>query len=74
MDLPLMEMSMYDKYLKALGIQAKFSTPNWPEGKALKTAKVEGQPWRQELNCFLLQYRTTPHCTTEVPPSELLFN
>jgi len=76
----------YTRYLKALGIEAKFSTPYWPQGnatverfmqplgKALKTAKVEGRPWKQELNRFLLQYRTTPHCTTGVPPSELLFN
>lgn len=76
----------YARYLKALGIQAKFSTPYWPQGnatverfmqplgKALKTAKLEGRPWKQELNRFLLQYRTTPHCTTGVPPSELLFN
>ena len=45
-----------------------------PLGKALKTATLEGRPWKQELNRFLLQYRTTPHCTTGVPPSELLFN
>ena len=45
-----------------------------PLGKALKTTKVEGRQWRQELSRFLLQYRTTPHCTTGVPPSELLFN
>ncbi|CAB4025205.1 Phthiocerol synthesis polyketide synthase type I, partial [Paramuricea clavata] len=76
----------YARYLKALGIQAKFSTPYWPQGnatverfmrplgKALKTATLEGRPWKQELNRFLLQYRTTPHCTTRVPPSELLFN
>ena len=76
----------YARYLKALGIQAKFSTPYWlqgnatverfmqPLGKALKTAKLQGRSWKQELNRFLLQYRTTPHCTTGVPPSELLFN
>lgn len=76
----------YKRYMTALGITAKFSTPYWPQenatverfmqplGKALKTAKIEGRPWRQELNRFLLQYRTTPHCTTGVPPSELLFN
>ena len=45
-----------------------------PLGKALKTAKIEGRPWKQELNGFLLQYRTTPHTTTGVPPAELLFN
>ena len=45
-----------------------------PLGKALKTAKIEGRPWKQELDRFLLQYRTTPHTTTGVPPTELLFN
>lgn len=76
----------YARYLNALGIQAKYSTPYWPQGnaiverfmrplgKALKTAKLEGRPWRQELSRFLLQYRITPHCTTGVPPSELLYN
>ncbi len=42
--------------------------------KPLGKAKVEGRPWKQELHRFLLQYRITPHCTTGVPPSELLFN
>ena len=45
-----------------------------PLGKTLRTAKVENRPWQQELNGFLLQYRTTPHSTTGVPPAELLFN
>ena len=70
----------FARCLKALGIQAKFSTPYWPQGnttverfmqplgKALKTATLEGRPWKQELNHFLLQYRIIPHCTTGVPP------
>ena len=57
------------RYLKAHGIQAKFSTLYRPQGnatverfmqplrKALKTAEVGRRPWRQELNRFLLQYR-----------------
>jgi hypothetical protein len=45
-----------------------------PLGKSLKAAKLDGRPWKQELGRFLLHYRTTPHCTTGVPPSELLFN
>lgn len=76
----------YIRYLEALGIKASFSTPVWPQGnseverfmqplgKALKTAVIEGRPWQQELNRFLLQYRTTPHVSTNVPPAELLFN
>ena len=69
----------YVLYVKALGIHAKFWTPYWPQGnatverfmrpfgKALKTATLKGRPWKQELNRVLLQYRTTPHCTTGVP-------
>ena len=76
----------YNRYLRTLGIKPEFSIRLWPQGnaqverfmqplgKALKTAKIEGRPWKQELNRFLLQYRTTPHCTTSVPPAELLFN
>ena len=76
----------YDRYLKHLGIKRDPSTPKWPQGnseverfnqtigKALKTAKIEGRVWQQEINRFLLQYRTTPHSTTKVPPAELLFN
>ena len=76
----------YRNYAKTLGIKLEFSTPLWPKGnaeaerfmqplsKALKTAKIEQRPWRQELNRFLLQYRTSPHCSTRVPPAELLFN
>ena len=76
----------YTRYLKALGNNPKFSTPYWPQGnaeverfmqplgKAIKTAHAQGKPWKQELNKFLLQYRTAPHTTTKTPPAELLFN
>ena len=47
---------------------------NQPLGKALKAATSEGKVWQQEINRFLLQYRTTPHSTTKVSPAELLFN
>ena len=76
----------YQRYLTALGINKNPSTPKWPQGnaeverfnqplgKALKTATIEGKVWQQEINRFLLQYRTTPHSTTKVSPAELLFN
>ena len=68
----------YQCYLIALGIKAIFSTPKWPQTqpleKSLKATKLDGRPWKQELSRFLLHYRTTPHSTTGVPPSELLFN
>lgn len=76
----------YSHYMKTLGIKPEFATPRWsqgnaeverfmqPLGQSLKAAKIEGRPWQQELNRFLLQYRTTLHITTGVPPAELLFN
>ncbi|KAL1272997.1 hypothetical protein QQF64_028859 [Cirrhinus molitorella] len=38
----------------------------------VQTASLEGQPWKTSVRDFLLHYRTTPHSTTGVAPSELL--
>jgi hypothetical protein len=37
-------------------------------------AHVKGKSWKEELDVFLglLNYRSTPHCTTEQPPALLL--
>ena len=40
---------------------------------SIKTALNNGRSWKQELFKFLLDYRTTPHCTTGVPPATILF-
>ena len=76
----------FERYLNTLGIEREPSTPEWPHcnaeverfmqplGKAVKTAHVDGRALQQELYRFLPQYRTTPHTTTQVPNSELLFN
>ena len=76
----------FRRYCNALNIRHEFSTPYWPQAngeverfnqpleKVLQTAAIEGKVWRQELQRFLLQYRNTPHCTTKVAPSQLLFN
>ena len=41
--------------------------------KSVRTAHAEGKNWREELNRFLLEYRSTPHSTTGKSPAELLF-
>ena len=76
----------FERYTKTLGIEWRTITPLWPQGNAvverfmkpirklLKTAEIEGKNWRQEMQQFLLQYSSTPHQTTKVAPSELLFN
>ena len=38
-----------------------------PLGKLLQSAKIENKNWRQELQKFLLSFRSTPHCTTKLP-------
>ena len=45
-----------------------------PLRKAIQTAHAENKVWQQALYRFLLQYRATPHSTTQFPASELLFN
>ncbi|MCG8432279.1 MAG: hypothetical protein MJA29_14065, partial [Candidatus Omnitrophica bacterium] len=37
-----------------------------------QVAHIQGQPWKQELQKFLRQYRATPHSTTNVSPFEAL--
>ena len=41
--------------------------------KLLHTASVEGKDPRAEIYKYLLQYRATPHTTTERSPAEMLF-
>jgi hypothetical protein len=69
----------FKRYMAAL---KDTSTPLWPQGngnaesvmnplgKVTKTSMLEGKNWRQELERFLLNYRSTPHATTKIPPCE----
>jgi len=72
-------------FAEEMGFEHRKVTPGWPEangeaerfmrtlGKVIKTAKAADQPWPEELNKFLRNYRTTPHPATGVAPAELLF-
>ena len=83
---PLFNGHEYERYMNVLGIEWHTSTPHWPQGNAnaesfmkplgklMKTAQIEGKKWKQELQRFLLSYRSTPHATTKVAPCVLLFN
>ena len=75
-----------ESYLEHLGINHDFSTAYWPQGNAeverfmrtlgklLQICNLQGTRLELALSDFLFQYRTTPHSTTKVAPSELLFN
>ena len=45
-----------------------------PITKAIKSAYCEQKNWKKEIYCFLLNYRSTPLCSTGYSPAELLFN
>ena len=74
-----------EDYLNEMGIEHRYTTPLWPRAngeverqnrsllKSMRAAHAEGKNWREELNRFLLAYRSTPHSTTGKSPAELLF-
>ena len=41
--------------------------------KRMQIAQVEGQDWKTAVQTYLVAYRNTPHPSTGVCPSELLF-
>ena len=75
----------FQAFLKQNMIIHRTTTPLWPQAngeverqnrtllKTLKIAQSEGKDMKRELYRFLLAYRSTPHQTTGVSPSELLF-
>ena len=68
------------------GIKHCRTIPLWPQAnsevenfmkpltKAVHSVHAERKIWKKHLHKFLLNYRTTPRCTTEFTPAQLLFN
>ena len=75
----------FKTYASITGFRHRRITPLWPQAnaeterfmctvkKSIKTALNKGRSWKQELFKFLLDYRTTPHCTTGAPRATILF-
>ena len=69
----------FKTYASITGFRHRRITPLWPQAngeterfmctvkKSIKAALNKGRSWKQELFKFLLDYRTTPHCTTGAP-------
>jgi hypothetical protein len=66
------------------GIVHHRTTPLWPKANGeverqnrsiMKRIRIAytGQNWKSDLDKFLMMYRNTPHSTTGVCPSQLLF-
>ena len=75
----------FENFLVTHGIQDQKFPPLWPQAnneverqnrtlvKSLKVVEVEGKKWKDELDKFLLAYRTTPHSSTGATPAFLMF-
>ena len=75
----------FENFLATHGIQHQKFSPLWLQAsdeverqnrtllKSLKVAEVEGKKWKDELDKFLLAYRTTPHSSTGATPAFLMF-
>lgn len=75
----------FEAYLAENGIEHRKAPPLWPQAngeverqnrtllKVIRIAQIDGKDWRQELQTFLIAYRSTPQMTTGVTPYYLLF-
>ena len=75
----------FKNYLNCNGIEHVTSPPLWPQAngaiecqnkflmKAIKIAHFEKRNWREEINQFLIAYRSTPQVTTGASPYSLMF-
>ena len=75
----------FAEFCEHFGIRNRKVTPEWPhanglaEGfmknlaKVIRSAQVEGREWKIAMNEFLRNYRDTPHPTTLMAPSEMMF-
>ena len=74
-----------EDYLKEMGVEHRHTISLWPRANgelerqnrtpltAIRAVHAEGKNWREELNKFLLPYRSTAYSTTGKSPAELLF-
>ncbi len=82
---PQFVSSEFKLFCEEFGIEHRKSPPLWPQangeveiqnktlGKMLKIAQVEKRDWKEELQTFLLAYRSTPQSTTGASPASLMF-
>ncbi|XP_062539059.1 uncharacterized protein K02A2.6-like [Armigeres subalbatus] len=72
-------------FCEQFGIQQRKTTPYWPQAngevervngmieKHLKISHVEETDWKWDLRMCVLMYNSTPHSTTGIAPSILMF-
>ncbi|XP_055633240.1 uncharacterized protein K02A2.6-like [Toxorhynchites rutilus septentrionalis] len=74
------------RFCTQFGIEHRKTTPYWPQangeverinrsiGKRLKISQeTEGSDWKWDLRMFILMHNSTPHSTTAIAPSSIMF-
>nr|XP_043068709.1 uncharacterized protein K02A2.6-like [Drosophila bipectinata] len=76
----------FEEYCKTCGIEQVKTPPYWPQAngevenmnrslvKRLKIAHSNSKNYREEIQKFVLMHNVTPHGTTGVAPTQLMFN
>ena len=82
---PQLVSEEFEAFLAENGIEHRTTPPLWPQAngeverqnrtlmKSIQIAQIEGKDWRQELQTFLIAYRSTPQMTTGATPFYLIF-
>lgn len=82
---PPFNSSKFANFAKFSGFKHRKITPYWPKAnseaerfmktlnKTMRILHAERKPWRKDLHIFLRNYRATPHSTTDISPSEIIF-
>lgn len=77
---------VFKQYCRLNNIELISTTPYWPQQngeverqnrsllKRLKNSQEQKGNWQEDLQEYLLMYRSTPHSTTLKSPAELMFN
>lgn len=82
---PQFKSNEFKTFCEQFGIEIRKTTPYWPQAngevervngmikKHLKISQVEDTDWKWDLRMCVLMYNSTPHSTTGVAPSVLMF-
>ena len=79
------QSNLWKEFMNSCGIKHRKITPLWPQAnsqaenfnkpmmKAIRSAHIQRQSWKQALYQFCRVYRATPHCSTLFSPHFLMF-
>lgn len=83
---PQLTSAEFSQFCSTNNVELDSTTPWWPQEngeverqnrsllKRLIICQMEKGNWQEDLQAYLLRYRSSPHCTTLKSPAELMFN